>query len=603
MKYLSGTQKLSPSQAMSSIIAHFLKFVKVFILSCVSASLIFCLPSFATIPDESILDMFNSNGIYYYNPNGTDDCISTSTTLVGNTVEEKVWNFFINQGFNDAQTAGILGNAMTESGFDITRSSSGSFWGLFQWGGSRREALFNKIREAGFGQYLDSTYWPIGADDQIPEEDHNALLQIELEFAMSETDYDWQNELRTANTPEEAAEIFLVLFERAVGGSSEVLYYAPFAGLLYQGTAQRRDHAKDFYQTFSGNGTTASSTPTATEGANLTIIGDSITVGSENAILEKFPELQQDQIDAVVGRGWQAGIEVAQTMPLKDIVVFALGTNTSNLTQASIDQAIQTIGNNHTIVFVTNYGTADYTNNNNLFKQAAKNNPNIIIADWATTVAQNPELYLASDHIHPTAAGQELFAETIFKAINNNATADGCSVTGEFSSLVQSYAWPEYHKAPYIQRKPAYAEAVSVSISEGRYVGGSVSGVAGIDCGGFVTILTQNSGLETNYNDTKGNTRTQEKWVIDHGWTLLNDSNTTAIDTSVLQPGDIAFSGGTDYHGTSHTFIYVGDISGFDSVIASASFSASGNGRAPMAGREDLIYSGGTPVRWYRKNL
>ena len=141
---------------------------------------------------------------------------------------------------------------------------------------------------------------------------------------------------------------------------------------------------------------------------------------------------------------------------------------------------------------------------------------------------------------------------------------------------------------------PAYANAVTQSISEGRYVGGSVAGVPGIDCGGFVTILVQNSGLEPNYNDTKGPTSAQENWVKTHGWKLLNTSPNTEIDTSILQPGDIAFT-------NAHTFIYVGEIPDFHSVIASASYADHGAGRAPMAGMEDLVY-GYNIVRWYRKN-
>jgi hypothetical protein len=140
---------------------------------------------------------------------------------------------------------------------------------------------------------------------------------------------------------------------------------------------------------------------------------------------------------------------------------------------------------------------------------------------------------------------------------------------------------------------PEYANAVTTSISEGRYVGGSINGIPGIDCGGFVTILTQNSGLATDYNDTKGDTDTQEAWVKSHNWTLLNSNSSTAVDTSILQAGDIAFSSG-------HTFIYVGEIDGFDSNIASASYGQS-SARAPMAGHESLVFGNGVTVRWYRK--
>ncbi|MCL1839688.1 phage tail tip lysozyme [Candidatus Saccharibacteria bacterium] len=557
--------------------------------------------------DDSTLDMFDQNGIYYYNPSGNNGCVSISTTLRGKDIIEKTWNFFIDQGFNDAQVSGILGNAKAESGFSPTRSLKGTYWGIFQWGGGRQAALFEKLRAAGLGAYLDSAYWPAGADKNIPAADLDAILQISLEHAMSEPDYDWQNELKKAHTPAEAAEIFLVLFERAIASpkhpGSEILYYAPFAGLEYQGAAGRRDNAAAFFKQYSGNGISNFSNPTATDGANVTIIGDSIAAGATTALLVKFPELATHNISVAVSRTWAEGIEIAKAIPLQDIVVFALGTNTPNLAQADIDSAMSAIGNGRRVVFVTNYGPAGYTSNNALFRQATVNYRNVIIADWATTVSKAPQTYLQNDQVHPNSAGNNLFAETIFKAINSNTNANGCSVTGEFIALVRAYAWPDFHPPQFVDRMPAYANAVTISISEGRYVGGSVAGVPGIDCGGFVTVLVQNSGLAPEYNGYNSNTGPQEKWVVDNGWLLVNGSPTTPVDTSLLQPGDVAFSGGTGYQNNGHTFIYVGEIPGFNSVIASASYSTTGeSGRAPMAGREDLIGSAGSPVRWYRKN-
>jgi hypothetical protein len=140
---------------------------------------------------------------------------------------------------------------------------------------------------------------------------------------------------------------------------------------------------------------------------------------------------------------------------------------------------------------------------------------------------------------------------------------------------------------------PAYAEAVTQSQSEGRYVGGSVFGVPGIDCGGFVTILMQNSGVASDYNtNPSGATGRQEQWVQENGWTLLNANESTTVDTNILQAGDVAFSNG-------HTWIYVGEIPGFDSVIASASYGES-SARAPMAGKESPLVGNGAIVRWYR---
>lgn len=554
---------------------------------------------FAALPDENIVDMFNKNGIYYYNPAGSSDyCNTSSTKLAGDNITEKIWNYFINQGFSDAQVAGIIGNGMAESGLQLTRASNNSYWGLFQWGGGRKDRLFAKIREANLGKYLTAEYWPSGAQDSIPSSDLDKLLQIELDFTISEKDLDWQNEIKKASTPEMAAEIFLVLFERAVNGDSEILYYAPYAGRLYQGTSKRRDFAKETYQKYAGHGVSYSGSVSggAEDGSNVSIIGDSITVGSQNAILNKFPELTTNDIDAAVGRLWEEGITIAKNShnSLKKYVVFALGTNNPNgLSTAKINSAIKAIGDDHIIVFVTNYGSADYTTNNDLLKQYATENSNIIIADWNSTVSSNPFLYLNDDKIHPNEAGTRLFAENIYDAINGNTNEVGCSVNGEFQALVQSYAWPDWHPAPWHDRMPAYATAVTQSISEGRYVGGSVAGVPGIDCGGFVTILVQNSGLAPDYNDTKGNTTTQEKWVKNHNWHLINSSPNSKVDTSLLQPGDVAFSSG-------HTFIYVGDIPGFNSVIASASYSTNNAGRAPMAGKEDLTFGNGAIVRWYR---
>ncbi len=556
-------------------------------------------PTYAARLSEDILDMYHKNGIYYYNPDGnTDTCNTSSTVLSGNDTAEKIWNFFIQQGFSDAQTAGLLGNGMAESSLVVTRSSNGSFWGLFQWGGGRKERLFKKLSEAGLSKYTTQEYWGVDAKNKIPESDYNQILQIELEYTMEEKDLNWQEEIKKANTPELAAEIFLVLFERATNGESEIVYYAPYSGLLYQGAKARRDFAKEFYKKYAGKGVQSSGSINGNveNGKNVTIIGDSITEDSKSALLKKFPEISDSDINGRVSRPWNEGIIVAKSMNLKNIIVYALGTNTDDLTKARVEDTITALGVDKTIVFVTNYDGKHegmFDSNNNIFKEIAKENSNIIIADWAQTVSQNPETYLYKDMVHPNSAGANLFAETIWKAINSNTNENGCSINGEFQALVLDYAWPNYHPSPWHDRMPAYAEAVNRSMSEGRYVGGSVAGVPGIDCGGFVTILVQNSGLEPNYNDGLGATDEQEAWVKSHNWQLINSSPGTKVDTSLLQPGDIAFS-----HG--HTFIYVGEIPGFDSVIASASYSTHGSGRAPMAGREDLTFGNGVIVRWYR---
>ncbi len=188
-------------------------------------------------------------------------------------------------------------------------------------------------------------------------------------------------------------------------------------------------------------------------------------------------------------------------------------------------------------------------------------------------------------------------AQEVFNRLSSNTAGGGSGPNancaqftgGDLQETAFAYAWPEYHSPPYTNKKPEYDAAVSRAQTEGRYVGGLQ--YPGIDCGGFVTTLMIDSGFEPeyNYSGKGGNTVTQEQWVKDN-WTTLG--NGSSIDTSTLLPGDVAFS-------TRHTFVYVGDIDGFDSNIASASLGGTNRGwRSPMAGRESLTSSS---VTWYRK--
>ncbi len=565
------------------------------IIAILASALLVAQPTFAILPSDDVLDFYNQNGIYYYNPVGSgNDCNSNATKLQGKDTAEKIWNYFYDKGFTDAQIAGILGNAKAETNLGPMRASNSNYWGLFQWGGGRKESLFKKIASAGLSKYTSSEYWPANAEKNVPQDDYDRLLAIELDFAYSEKARNWKEEIKKQSSPEAAAEVFLTLFERAVNGESTIIYYAPFIGLKYQNAKGRRNYARDFFEKYSGHGVSTTTNANLEKGKNVSVIGDSITVGSKEAILKQFSELKSSDIDAFSGRSWQEGINVASKKKLNKIVIFALGTNTVRLTEKDIQKAVNTIGQDRTIVFVTNFSKKEphrYDNNNKLLEQVAKNYSNILLADWREAVSEDTSKYMA-DNFHPNQAGRKLFAKTLYDAVNNNIDDSGCSISEEFTRLVKEYAWPEHHNAPFTNRMPAYAQAVTASQSEKRYVGGSVNGVPGIDCGGFVTILVQNSGIEPKYNSYLGGTIMQESWVKAHNWTLLNKNTDTEIDTSILQPGDVAFSKG-------HTFIYVGEIDGFHSKIASSSYGNS-TARAPMAGQESLIRGKGTIVRWYR---
>ena len=172
-------------------------------------------------------------------------------------------------------------------------------------------------------------------------------------------------------------------------------------------------------------------------------------------------------------------------------------------------------------------------------------------------------------------------------------TSASCSSGSDGSSELQNYtlkyAWKELNHSPRKERTPDYTNAISTAVNEGRYVGEE-----GIDCGGFVTTLLYDSGFDKTYNkDAKGGpTYEQEAWAKAN-WQRLGAANGTyepdgsKFTEDKLQPGDVAFSQG-------HTWIYVGEISGFESKYASASQGI----KAPSAGEEGFFYDQNV---WYRK--
>ena len=168
------------------------------------------------------------------------------------------------------------------------------------------------------------------------------------------------------------------------------------------------------------------------------------------------------------------------------------------------------------------------------------------------------------------------------------------AASGSAIQTALNYAWPTYRPGPYTIFKPPYREAVDAAIRRGDYVGGGTR--PGIDCGGFVTRVMQDSGLDRDYNKkNQGNTSAQEKYLSESSkYKLLSTSDPR-------EPGDIAIN-------SSHTYLYVGrgltgtDENGrsqeFETSVASASISYTGRSwRTPMAGGESPLDN---DYRWYR---
>lgn len=175
-------------------------------------------------------------------------------------------------------------------------------------------------------------------------------------------------------------------------------------------------------------------------------------------------------------------------------------------------------------------------------------------------------------------------ASTSSSSTSTRSTVSDCggdsAVAGNAVKTALNYAWPEYHAPNYLKLKPSYQKAVDTAVSKGKYVGGGPN--PGVDCGGFVTRVMQDSGLDPDYGGG-GNTESQEKHLVESGkYKKIN--NPTSAD---LPPGAIAISSDYGGDGGGHTYIYVGKQAGFETQVASASYSPSNTSwRAPMAGHE-----------------
>lgn len=415
--------------------------------------------SAASLPDTT-LQMFNQNGIRYYNPQG-GGALCYSGNLDGDTIMAKVVSYLKGNnptGFvlSDNGIAGILANFQAESGFNPFRFQSDSWdgpaYGIAQFDGGERGGHKEKIlqplrtdpRTANYyNTYFDLkyTYYDKATGfptESVPMEVIDAWLGVQLDFffdASSEFENTKVGTFRNsggtmglsyisssmtvheamdaAQTPEDATRIFVWIMERPADK---------------EGAANRRSREAagwlDYVQRMaSSSGAVTGST--SVDGSKVTIIGDSITVGATAQLEQKMPGVD---IHAQVSKQFYTGTsdnpggitilrELVNNGSLRDTLVYALGTN-GNFTSEQAQEVVDLAGSSRKVIFVTNWTTSnDYTANNNVLAKMKNDNSNVSIADWEAAVESQASTYLSGDGIHPNAEGQELFAKIIASTV------------------------------------------------------------------------------------------------------------------------------------------------------------------------------------------
>lgn len=177
---------------------------------------------------------------------------NSPTSLSGNGLEQKTWNFLTGAGFTDEQAAGVMGNIHRESGFNpfIAENSTSDpdtsrGWGLVQWTAGRHIAIRDAVlAEPSLGDrfYVASSS---GAPSGMSDDDVDALLLFQLQYIVDElngAEGAAGRSLRAATTVEEATTVFERDYERAGVVALE----------------ERTSAAKGYYEQFSGTSASAS---------------------------------------------------------------------------------------------------------------------------------------------------------------------------------------------------------------------------------------------------------------------------------------------------------------------------------------------------------
>ena len=559
------------------------------------------------IDPKKFQELYAENGIRFYEEDGNTTCSSVSAHgISGNSNQEKIWGFLRDAGLSPEQTAGVMGNMQAESGFSPTRHEDsqgweGGGWGLAQWTFERRTNIVSKLPEE-LKKYHSQEYG--GAADEngtlssIPIEDNDKLLSFEMDYLIQESanrpvtasgfsgsgSSEWER-LKEQTTIENATVFWHNNFEVSADSPSKVMEV-------------RGGFAQAIYNRFNGS-SSSSSSPSTTSSSKITFLGDSITVGMKSDLMSTFSD---SNVEAEVGKGisW-LNEKIDSGITINDTVVINIGTNDN----FPVDQAKTMLDKlkDKKVYLVNNFGkggSVDFELVNKNIKEVANGRTNVKVLDWKAEVEKKDKADGVSDrdfykddgyHINETK-GKELYIQFLKSSLGGLAGDGGkCdpapSANGNFSEYVLKYAWPD--STTRTDKKPEYAEAIEKAKSEGRYVGDECFG-GGVDCGAFVTTILNDSGFEPRYNhsgklsDGAGYTAIQRAWA-EANWQTLGDG--ASINVADLQPGDVA-------HSPGHTFVYAGDIPGFNSKIASASQCE----YAPKAGLESIT-SGS--VTWFRK--
>jgi hypothetical protein len=166
-----------------------------------------------------------------------------------------------------------------------------------------------------------------------------------------------------------------------------------------------------------------------TQPVGVSIIGDSVCLGARTELLAAIPD---STVDAAGSRNLAQGLELAEQMqaegPLRETVVFSLGTNVTRDALANVDRIVDEIAPGHRLVFVTPFSTkakpATITYKTMAYMRTLPERYGFVtVADWAAAIGPQAAL-LGADGIHigGNPAAKDIYLRTITDALDTAAT-------------------------------------------------------------------------------------------------------------------------------------------------------------------------------------
>jgi hypothetical protein len=153
---------------------------------------------------------------------------------------------------------------------------------------------------------------------------------------------------------------------------------------------------------------------------HVTAVGDSVMLDYQDELETDIPGIQ---VDAAVSRQWSDGLAILQELKasgqLGAEVIVGLGTN-GPITDSDFDAMMQTLDGASRVVFVNTHVDRPWQDANNaVIAAGAARYPDVVVADWSTLAAQNPQWFGADGtHLAIDGPGADALASLITSTLS-----------------------------------------------------------------------------------------------------------------------------------------------------------------------------------------